>query len=507
MEVVPEFLHPRSSGVLLPVASLPGPYGIGELGSVALEWLEYLNETGQRLWQILPIHPTGVGHSPYQSSSAMAYNPMLIGLDQLHREDLLCDNDFIAYPKTSGNTIAYETILPFRYELLKKAAENFLRRGKLDEYENFCQGEKSWLEDYVLFECLSRRFAGKTWNHWPEEFCNRNPEALKKFSEENAHGIHILSLWQYFFHRQWQLIRRRAEELSIKIIGDMPIFVSHHSADVWANRELFDLCKDGSPRTVAGVPPDYFSSSGQRWGNPLYLWDRHRNTNYAWWTRRLLGSMKLYDAIRIDHFRGFADYWEIPAACPTAMEGRWMPGPGEHFFRSILSQVGPLPFIAEDLGILSDEAVHLRENLGIPGLRIVLFAFDSDDPSSHFLPMNFSKNCIAYTGTHDNNTAMGALDSCNFAADGSSIGQKRRQILKKYLPREHALLPLHEALLHWISKSNAQWVIFPMQDVLGLGREARLNVPGQAEGNWQWKLNGEEKMPKIRFLLQKISQR
>jgi 4-alpha-glucanotransferase len=316
---------------------------------------------------------------------------------------------------------------------------------------------------------------------------------MKEFRKKFSYELEIQCALQYFFHRQWQSVHRRANELNIKIIGDVPIFVSHDSADVWANDELFDLDSSGKPQFVAGVPPDYFSKTGQRWGNPLYCWDMHKKTNYSWWAGRLRRALKHYDALRIDHFRAFADYWEIPAEESTAMHGRWQNGPGKGFFLSIAKQLGQLPLIAEDLGMLSDAATTLRDELDIPGLRVLLFAFDEYNQSSPFLPENFVENCVAYTGTHDNDTICGTF----FCDDSSSKTTQRRHIsrrfiLTKLLPRHLHKMPFHHALMKWMADSVAKWVIFPMQDVLCLGSYARTNTPGTVAGNWKWKLTNSD---------------
>jgi 4-alpha-glucanotransferase len=495
----PKYLAPRASGILLPISALPGIHGIGDIGPAALRWLEFLHESGQKLWQILPIHPTGYGNSPYQSTSAMAYNPLLISLEQLAYDGLLSRADFADYPQTSKNYVEYERLIPFREKLLSKAAEKFLKGGRLDGYHKFLE-EQSWLEDYTLFEAISGQFPGRAWSEWPEALRRRESDALEKIRRELAPELALGKVKQYFFHSQWQWLRRRARQLSIKIIGDMPIFVAHHSADVWSHPELFDLQSDGMPSVVAGVPPDYFSETGQRWGNPLYAWEQHAATQYAWWAERLRCAMDLYDVVRIDHFRAFADYWEIPAAEETAIHGTWREGPGLKFFAELKAQLGELPIIAEDLGILSDAAVKLRDQLGVPGLRILLFAFDGDDPKSPFLPENYVANCVAYTGTHDNDTAVGT-----FSGDGP--GKMRRMLLGKRLPETCIDFQFPKNLLHWLAGSSARWVIYPMQDVLGLGSNARTNTPGTSENNWKWKLSGDELTPELQILLRQLGLR
>ncbi|MDR1457106.1 MAG: 4-alpha-glucanotransferase [Puniceicoccales bacterium] len=495
----PKYLSPRASGILLPISALPGAHGIGDIGPTALRWLEFLHASGQKLWQILPIHPTGYGNSPYQSTSAMAYNPLLISLEQLAYDGFLSRTDLTNYPRTSPDWVEYECLIPVREKLLRKAAENFLKDGRLSGYNRFL-GEQPWVENYALFEALDGQFFGHTWSEWPEEFRHREPNALEKVRNDLALELATAKVKQYFFHNQWQWLRQRAQQLSIKIIGDMPIFVAHHSADAWSNPELFDLQQNGSPRVVAGVPPDYFSKTGQRWGNPLYRWEKHAETHYAWWAERLRHAMALYDVVRIDHFRAFADYWEIPAAEETAIHGTWRAGPGLNFFSELQSQLGELPIIAEDLGILSETAVKLRDQVGAPGLRILLFAFDEDDPRSPFLPENYIENCVAYTGTHDNDTAVGT-----FSEEGT--GKMRMNVLKKCLTETCVDFSFPKNLLHWLSRSCARWIIYPMQDVLGLGSHTRTNTPGTPDNNWKWKLKGDELNPELQILLQQLGLR
>lgn len=486
----PEYLSPRCSGILLHITSLPGPYGVGELGPTAQKWLELLAECGQHLWQILPIHPLGYGASPYQSTSAMAFNPLLISLEALLDEGLLEKKDFKDYPHSEPGRVAYERIRFFRRRLLKKAAERFLSTASRLEYDTFCEKNDFWLDDYVLFAVLSERFANQSWLDWPEEFKHRNPEALQLFREEFAQELAVHRVWQFFFHQQWEEIRKKARALKIKIIGDMPIFVAHDSADVWAHPELFDLNSDGSARVVAGVPPDYFSETGQRWGNPLYRWDIHKQDEYAWWRNRFKIAFSLFDVIRIDHFRGFVDYWEIPANEATAVRGRWVKGPADDFFQKVREHLGELPLIAEDLGIIGADVHAFRDRLGIPGLRILDFAFEEDNAGSPFLPQNYIENSVAYTGTHDNNTLLGVFHPEPDEPEAERA-DFRRQMIQRQMPSSFHEAPLtfSQKMLLWLAASKSQWVIIPMQDVLELGSVARMNTPNTTHGNWEWKLD------------------
>ncbi|MDR0678930.1 MAG: 4-alpha-glucanotransferase [Puniceicoccales bacterium] len=491
----------RRCGLLLPIFSLPGPHGTGELGPAALHWLDFLAEGGQGLWQVLPLNPTGHGNSPYQSPSALASDPFLIGLESLKEDGLLEKKDFIGLPGLPGSRIDHSAIRPLRTALLRKAVSRFLAYGIGPDYENFCVKERDWLEDYALFSVLGDRFATADWTRWPTSYRDRKRSALERAQEEWAAELSTYRVEQYLFQRQWDQIRRRAARLDISLVGDMPIFVSHDSVDVWSRRKLFDLDEAGLPRTVAGVPPDYFSATGQRWGNPLYRWEQHREEGYGWWASRFRRALSLFDAVRVDHFRAFADYWEIPAMEPTAVRGRWVEGPGEEFFRTMEHALGPLPIIAEDLGILSERAVALRDRLDLPGLRILLFALDDYHENSPFLPENFVENCIAYTGTHDNDTAAGALLGTEEGAT------RRRNLLLKILPQRYGHLHLIDGAMAWLAESRARWLILPIQDILHLGSYARMNIPGTTEGNWTWRLMEKDLELVDRDLLRRLGAR
>ncbi|MDR0340337.1 MAG: 4-alpha-glucanotransferase, partial [Puniceicoccales bacterium] len=366
---------------------------------------------------------------------------------------------------------------------------------------NFCTKERGWLEDYALFSVLSNRFATADWTRWPAHYRDRERSALGKAREEWAAELAVYGVEQYLFQRQWDQIRSCAARRDVSLVGDMPIFVSHGSMDVWSRRELFDLDGTGLPRTVAGVPPDYFSATGQRWGNPLYQWNLHREENYAWWVSRLRRALSLFDFVRVDHFRAFADYWEIPAAEPTAVRGRWTKGPGEEFFRAMEHALGPLPIIAEDLGILSERAIALRDRLDLPGLRILLFALDDYHENSPFLPENFVENCVAYSGTHDNDTVAGAL-----FGDGENA-TRRRDLLSRILPQRYGHLHPIDGAMAWLAESRARWLILPVQDILHLGSDARMNTPGTAEGNWNWRLTEKDLESVDRDFLRRLGAR
>jgi 4-alpha-glucanotransferase len=482
---IPQFLS-RRRGVLLPIFSLPGSFGMGELGPCSHRWLDFLADRGQGLWQILPMHPPGPGHSPYQARSALAGDPLLVGLEGLLADGLLLREECANFPPTPVDRVDHCTALPLRRELVRRAARRFLDAGGDAEFADFCKAEGHWLEDYALFDLLGELHAEGAWTGWPPPLRDRHPEALAAVREKFAAEIALRRVEQYFFQRQWKEMHRRAAERDIKIFGDMPIFLALHSADVWAERTLFDLLPDGSPRVIAGVPPDYFSATGQRWGNPLYLWQRHGETGYAWWRRRLERATALHDAIRLDHFRGFAAHWEIPESEPTAVHGRWVAGPGEDFFRAVEKDLGPLPLVAEDLGLLDPAVWELRDRLGLPGLRIFLFALDDMHPNSPFLPTNFCENCVAYTGTHDNDTLHGAL------FEEGEVSSQRRQLLASLLPPAYHRLGRENGTLAWLADSPARWVLFPLQDLLHGGASTRTNRPGTVDGNWAWRASEEQ---------------
>ncbi|MDR2576851.1 MAG: 4-alpha-glucanotransferase [Puniceicoccales bacterium] len=476
----------RRCGILLPVASLPGSRGIGGLGPAAIRWLEFLCDCGQTIWQILPLNPIDGENSPYQSSSVHGREPLLLSLEALRDIGLLSANELEEVADDGGNRIDYNFLRQRKMPLLERAAKRFLAAGGDAFFGQFCCNEATWLEDHALFQVLSEKFSPASWVDWPEPIRDRDEKTLEQLRLRFADELAVRRVWQYFFHCQWEAVRRRAADLRILIFGDVPIFVSHCSADVWANRELFDLDANGRQLTVAGVPPDYFSKTGQRWGNPLYRWSVHKKTNYRWWAERLQRSLRQCDVLRLDHFRAFADYWEIPASEQFAVNGRWIAGPGEDFFHTIGSQLGPLPLVAEDLGILSDSAIALREKLSLPGLRVLLFAFDAYQPNSPFLPENYVENCVAYTGTHDNDTLYGT-----FFCDGVA-SKRRRLLLGEFLPKCYHSLPIHHALMRWIADSAARWMVVPMQDAICLGSSARTNLPGTAAGNWCWRLQEKD---------------
>jgi len=469
----------RASGLLLHPTSLPGPYGIGDLGPAAHAWVETLAQARQGWWQILPLGPTGFGDSPYQCFSAFAGNPNLISPDSLMEEGLLRPAKGPDAPFPDAQ-VDYERVVPFKRQLLAKAWQNF-QAGRAPhlrpEFEAFCASQARWLEDYALFMALKDAHPPGVWTSWEIPLVTRDPAALEGARRELSATIGEHRFTQFLFFRQWQALKAHAETHGIRIIGDLPIFTAHDSADVWAHPELFHLDDQGRTTVVAGVPPDYFSATGQRWGNPLYRWEAHRQEAYAWWIDRIRSSHRLVDLIRIDHFIGFERYWEIAGDCPTAERGRWVQGPGGELFDAILSALGELPLVAEDLGLVTPEVEALRRRYRFPGMRVLQFAFGSG-AESRFLPFNFEPDTVAYTGTHDNDTVRGWFEG---------ITPAERRHLESYLGQPATPERISWQLLHLAWSSVADLVIAPLQDILALGSEARLNLPGRAAGNWRWR--------------------
>jgi 4-alpha-glucanotransferase len=479
----------RASGLLLHVTSLPSPYGIGDLGPSAWSWIDRLHEAGQQWWQALPVGPTGYGNSPYQSISAFAGNALLISPECLVSDELLqtsdLESDFLP------DAVEYSRVTLFKNRLLEKAWNNF-RAGQRDDlrlgFEEFCASNASWLEDYALFRALKSKHGGAYYLEWPIELVQRKPRALADARRELASQIDQVRFAQFLLFRQADRLKDYAHSKGVALIGDLPFFVSPDSSDVWANSEFFLLDEHRHPRFVAGVPPDYFSAEGQLWGNPVYNWDALRATGYRWCIDRLRALLAHVDLIRLDHFRGFAA-WHVPAGAPTAKSGQWVPGPAAPFFKAVQQELGQLPFIAEDLGVITPDVQTLRDQFQIPGTKILQFAFDGhlDNP---YLPGNFIHNTVVYTGTHDNATTREWYEES--PAD-------QRQNLWSYLncPAEENAEAAAPALISLAWVSPAALAMAPLQDVLNLGSEARMNVPGHADGNWRWRFTEEKLSPPV----------
>ena len=471
----------RSSGILFHPTSLPGKYGIGTLGKEAYAFIDFLKKSRQKLWQIFPLGPTGYGDSPYQSFSSFAGNPYLIDFDLLIEAHLLSEEDLRdVFFGDNEEYIDYGAVYNQKYPLLRKAYENFKSSDNHEMRENlehFKRENASWLNDYSLYISLKNHFNGLPWNEWAHDIKNREHGAMEHYKNELADDIEYHNFIQFLFFKQWGDVKRYANENGIKIIGDIPIFVAADSSDAWANPEIFLFDEERKPVKVAGVPPDYFSATGQLWGNPLYNWQKLKETNYSWWVERVRANLSTCDIIRIDHFRGFEAYWAVPYGDDTAINGQWEPGPGIDLFNAIKSQLGELPIIAEDLGLMTQGVIDLREATGFPGMKILGFAFDSGEEND-YLPHTYTKNCVVYTGTHDNDTLIGWFQKAK---------EEDRQFARDYL-NSRSDDEIHWDAIRGAWSSVANMAISPVQDFLGLGSEARINTPGVAAGNWQWRL-------------------
>lgn len=471
----------RASGVLLHVTSLPSPYGIGDLGPAARKWIDLLHEAGQTWWQSLPLGPTGYGNSPYQLLSSFVGNLLLISPDDLIEDGLLRPEDVVG-PAFSDTAVDFDAVIPFKERLLQTAWENFNacdggRQLRL-AYEQFRSDQNYWLCDYALFRSLKAEYGGASHLDWPAALVERRPDALARARGELASRIDQVCLSQSLLFRQGQRLKQYARAKGVRLIGDLPFVVSADSSDVWANPELFLLDGRLRPRSVAGVPPDYFSVEGQLWGNPVYDWDALRRTGYRWWINRARSLLEHVDLVRLDHFRGFAAAWHVPAGARTARSGQWIPGPGAELFGTVQKELGGLPFIAEDLGIITPDVHALREQFHLPSTRVLQFAFDGQSENPH-LPHNYDPNTVVYTGTHDNNTTRGWFEE---------LPEGQREFVWHYLKRPKGEVGnATPALLSLAWSSPAALAMAPLQDLLNLGSEARMNVPGTAKGNWRWR--------------------
>jgi 4-alpha-glucanotransferase len=468
----------RLAGILLHPTSLPSSSGIGDFGPEAYKFVDFLFEAKLGLWQILPLSPPGFGNSPYSALSAFAGNPLLISLDRL------ADRGWIARDRLKPSAacswegrISFDQVKATKMPLLQEAAQNFLARGNGDRqrFEAFKRENAWWLEDFVLFDVVRRAHQEASWSTWPRELAGREPEALHKFGLQYQRELEVERAIQFAFFEQWRALRRYAADRSIKVVGDVAIFVNYESADVWRHPELFFLDSNLQPTVVAGVPPDAFSATGQRWGNPLYRWEVCKARGYDWWVQRMSWAVTVCDIVRLDHFRAFESYWAIPSSEPTAVNGSWAPGPKEDLFEELRRQLGDLPFIAEDLGMITPAVHALREQLGIPGMKVLQFGFG--DPGAHiYLPHNFEPNCVVYTGTHDNDTTLG------WWASGASAEEKR--YAAAYIGDVQD--GVHWAFVRAAFTSVSKMAIVPLQDLLGLGSESRMNTPSRSSGNWGW---------------------
>jgi 4-alpha-glucanotransferase len=472
----------RGSGLLLHVTSLPSPYGVGDLGSSAFSWIDRLHDAGQAWWQALPLGPTGYGNSPYQSMSSFAGNALLISPGSLISDGLIQASD--AQSHFSGDAVDYDSVIPFKRRLLETTWANFKagqgsNRDPAPAYDEFSARQAHWLEDYALFRALKEKYRGAYYLEWPPELVQRIPSALAEARRELENQIDQVRFAQFLVFRQADQLKEHAHARGVSLIGDLPFFVSPDSSDVWANPELFLLDEPHRPRFVAGVPPDYFSAQGQLWGNPVYNWDVVRSTGFRWCIDRLRALLAHVDVVRLDHFRGFVAAWHVPAGAPTAQSGQWVAGPGASFFQAVQAELGHLPFIAEDLGVITADVQALRDQFRVPGTRVLQFAFDGH-PDNPYLPQNFVLNTVAYTGTHDNATTRQWYEE---------LPDYQRQNFWSYLKRTPGTsADAAPELMRLAWSSTAALAIAPLQDLLNLGSEARMNVPGRADGNWRWRV-------------------
>jgi 4-alpha-glucanotransferase len=479
--ILPPIDAPRHAGVLLHPTSLPGHYGIGDLGDELIAFLDWAASAGMQLWQVLPLNPPGYGYSPYGCLSSFAGNPLLISPQRLLQDGLLNDDDVADVPPFPADHVDFDTVVPYKFSLLRIAWQRFQEsaaddlRGSLEAFAAAPE-QREWLDDYALFMSLKDAAGGGPWWMWERALVKRDAKAIARAREEYADAIRFWIFVQWVFFRQWTIVRESAHARGIRIVGDVPIYVASDSADVWGHQELFVLDENGEPTVVAGVPPDYFSKTGQRWGNPLYRWDLMRETQFQWWVSRIRTNLCLADLVRLDHFRGFAAYWEIPASEPTAVNGRWMPGPGLALFDAIRDALGELPLVAEDLGFITEDVHELRRATGLPGMRILQFGFASDD--NVHLTHRYEYATVAYTGTHDNDTARGWFEQAD---------DDERQRALSYAGATGAD-DIAWQLIRAVYISVAQTVIVPVQDILGLGTDARMNTPGKEHGNWSWRM-------------------
>jgi 4-alpha-glucanotransferase len=498
----------RSSGILLHPTSLPGPHGIGDMGEEAYRFVDFLVSGGQSLWQVLPLGPTGYGDSPYASFSAFAGNTLLISLTRLIEDGLLSSGDLNDAPAFSTETVDFGGVVEFKQSLLRQAFDNFQRTtdsALRNNFESFCQYAASWLEDYALYRALKDEHGGVSWIEWEKPLARREAHALAEAGERLREQIEAQRFYQFLFFKQWLALKSYANERGVKLIGDIPIFVAQDSADVWTHPEQFKLNEEGIPLVVAGVPPDYFSATGQFWGNPLYHWEHMIADGFRWWIERVRATLHTIDILRIDHFRGFAACWEIPGGEQTAERGQWVDAPGRELFTAIKHALGPLPIIAEDLGVITPDVEALRDGFGFPGMRILQFAFSSDSDNQD-LPHNYHQNVVVYTGTHDNDTTVGWFKS--EAGQGST--RDAEQVSRE---KEFALKYLNSTgeEIHWdfiraVQASVASIAVIPLQDLLGLGTSARMNLPNSTQGNWSWRYKAGDLMPQLGQRLQDLAQ-
>ncbi|NDL68279.1 4-alpha-glucanotransferase [Clostridiales bacterium F-3ap] len=479
----------RKSGVLLHPTSFPSPYGIGDLGDGAYNFIDFLEKAGQKVWQVLPLGPTGYGDSPYQAFSSFAGQPLLISPDRLRDWGLLTHEDLADVPGWDPSRIDFGPVIQYKTSLFRKAYKRFLDSGEGElhhQFKEFSKKEKSWLSDYATFMAVKDAHDGVSWPEWDPEIAFPTEESLKHWRKKLSAEVKYYKFIQFLFFRQWNVLRAYANSKGIRIIGDIPIFVAYDSADVWANKDLFFLDAKGYPTSVAGVPPDYFSETGQLWGNPLYDWDKHKATGYSWWISRVAGSLQMVDILRIDHFRGFEAYWSVPYGSETAIHGEWKKGPYKDLFYAFQDALGKdLPIIAEDLGVITPEVEELRDHFHLPGMKILQFGFETLEENP-FLPHQFTPNSVCYTGTHDNDTTLGWY---------LKAPEENRDKIRRYMNTDG--MDIVWDFIRTSMGSVSTISVVPLQDILGLDSWARMNTPGVAAGNWQWRYRAEDLRPEL----------
>jgi 4-alpha-glucanotransferase len=481
----------RGSGILLHMTSLPSPCGIGDLGPAAYRFADFLAGAAQRYWQILPLMPTMTiqGNSPYSSPSAFACNPLLISPELLAEHGYLEAPDLDNLPELPRDRVDYPAVIDLKQSLFDIAYDRFRQRRDRAEFDGFCSQNSHWLEDFVLFTVLKPRFEERVWSEWPVEFRDRHPDALAAARTDFADEIAKHRFIQFLFYKQWFALKQYCNDRRIEIIGDIPIYVSYDSADAWSDPQIFKLDEQKKLIYMAGVPPDYFSRTGQLWGNPVYNWDVCKGTGFKWWLRRMEHTLSLYDIVRIDHLRGLVAYWEVPATETTAINGRWVEVPSKGFFDTMLRRFPDFPIIAEDLGVITPDVRELMNHYGFPGMKVLLFAFNEDNPEHPYLPHTYEPNCVVYTGTHDNDTVRGWFEH------GARAEDKRR--VSKYVGHDVGPADVSREFVTLAMKSPADKAITPLQDILGLGNEARMNTPATLNGNWAWRLLGDQINPEV----------
>lgn len=493
-------MNRRGSGILLHITSLPSAYGIGDLGQGAYKFVDFLRQAKQSFWQVLPLNPTEQfqGNSPYSSSSAFAGNPLLVSPELALEDGFLSKSDIPPVPDFPAETVDYPAVIEYKKKILEAAYKHFKHKKDKSTYERFSFLNSSWLDDYALFTAIKHKFQESPWNKWDKELRDRNPQALQQAKKQLAESIEKEKFIQYLFFKQWFRLKGHCNSQGIKIIGDIPIYVNLDSADAWSNQALFKLNAEKQPLFVAGVPPDFFSATGQLWGNPVYDWKALKASGYRWWIQRMEHVLKLFDITRIDHFRGFVAYWEVASGESTAAGGKWVELDAENFFSALLKHFFSLSIIAEDLGMITADVREILYRFGFPGMKVLLFAFGEDKPLHPYLPHTYEKNCVVYSGTHDNNTVRGWFDK-----EANPEDKKR---LFSYIGREVAAEDVHWEFIRLAMMSVANMVIFPLQDILGLGEETRMNLPSTTQGNWQWRNTAQQLSDALSKKLLKLTQ-